>query len=245
VLAPIEPIAKIGRKHGALVIVDGVCATGGETLRQEAWGVDVCLTASQKAIGVPPGLALVVASPAAISAWRARKTPVASLYLDFGEWLPIMESYERGAPQYFATPAVNLVAALEVSLERICAEGMDARAARHERVAGAFRAAWRALGLSTLPKSEAISAHTMSGIWYPEGVDASFVGRAREEGVVLAGGLHPDAKTKYFRVGHMGAVDASDTIATLAAIERAMVRSGRRIELGVGVAAAQAVFARA
>ncbi len=245
VLAPIEAIAKIGRKHGALVIVDGVCATGGETFRQDAWGVDVCLTASQKAIGVPPGLALLVVSPGAMAAWRARKTPVASLYLDFGEWLPIMESYERGAPQYFATPAVNLVAALEVSLGRICAEGMGARAARHERVAGAFRAAWRALGLSTVPKTEAISAHTMSAVWYPDGVDASFVGRAREQGVVLAGGLHPDIKTKYFRVGHMGAVDASDTVATVGAIERAMALSGRRVELGVAVAAAQGVLSKA
>jgi alanine-glyoxylate transaminase/serine-glyoxylate transaminase/serine-pyruvate transaminase len=243
VLTPVEAIAKIGRKHGALVIVDGVCATGGETFRQEAWGVDVCLTASQKAIGVPPGLALVVASPAAMNAWRARKTKVASLYLDFGEWLPIMESYEKGAPLYFATPAVNLVAALDVSLGRICAEGMAARTARHARIAGAFRAAFRALGLSVLPKREEISAHTMSAIWYPDGVDASFVGRAREEGVVLAGGLHPDVKTKYFRVGHMGAVDVSDAITTVAAIERALVKSGRRIELGVAVAAAQHALA--
>jgi alanine-glyoxylate transaminase / serine-glyoxylate transaminase / serine-pyruvate transaminase len=244
VLAPIEAIAKIARRHGALVVVDGVCATGGETFRQEAWGVDVCLTASQKAIGVPPGLAMVMASPDAMAAWRSRKNPVGSLYLDFGEWLPIMESYERGSPQYFATPAVNLVAALEVSLGRICAEGIDARAARHERVAGAFRAAWRAMRLSVLPKSEEISAHTMSAVWYPEAVDASFVGRAREQGVVLAGGLHPGAKTKYFRVGHMGAVDASDTVATVAAIERAMALSGHRLEPGVAIAAAQAVLAR-
>jgi alanine-glyoxylate transaminase/serine-glyoxylate transaminase/serine-pyruvate transaminase len=243
VLTPIEAIAKIGRKHGALVVVDGVCATGGETFRQDAWGVDICLTASQKAIGVPPGLALLVASPAAIAAHRARRAPVASLYLDFGEWLPIMEAYERGAPQYFATPAVNLVAALEVALGRICAEGIDARAARHERIASAFRAAWKALGLTPLPKHEAISAHTMSAVWYPEGVDASFVGRARDEGVVLAGGLHPDVKTKYFRVGHMGAVDASDALTTVAAIERALVKSGRRVELGIAVAAAQNVLA--
>jgi alanine-glyoxylate transaminase / serine-glyoxylate transaminase / serine-pyruvate transaminase len=243
VLAPIEAIAKIGRSHGALVLVDGVCATGGETFRQESWGVDVCLTASQKAIGVPPGLALVVASATAMTAWRSRKKPVASLYLDFGEWLPIMESYERGAPQYFATPAVNLVAALEVSLGRICAEGLNTRTARHERVANAFRAAWRALGLSVVPKHEEISAHTMSAVWYPAGVDASFVGRAREQGVVLAGGLHPEIKTKYFRVGHMGAVDASDTVTTVAAIERAMALSGRRVELGVAVAAAQSVLA--
>lgn len=242
VRAPIEAIARIGRKHGALVLVDGVCATGGETFRQEAWGVDVCLTASQKAIGVPPGLALVMASPAAMTAWRSRRKPVASLYLDFGEWLPIMESYERGAPQYFATPAVNLVAALDVSLERICAEGIDARTTRHEHVANAFRAAWRALGLSVVPKREEISAHTMSAVWYPEGVDVAFVGRAREQGVQLAGGLHPEFKMKYFRVGHMGAVDASDTVTTVAAIERAMALSGRRVELGVAVAAAQSVL---
>jgi alanine-glyoxylate transaminase/serine-glyoxylate transaminase/serine-pyruvate transaminase len=244
VLAPVEAIAKIGRFHGALVLVDGVCATGGEAFRQEPWGVDVCLTASQKAIGVPPGLALVVASAAAMTAWRSRKKPVASLYLDFGEWLPIMESYERGTPEYFATPAVNLVAALEVSLGRICVEGIDARAARHERVANAFRAAWRALGLSVVPKGDEISAHTMSAVWYPEGVDASFVARAREQGVVLAGGLHPEIKTKYFRIGHMGAVDASDTVTTVAAIERAMALSGRRVELGVAVGAAQSVLTR-
>jgi alanine-glyoxylate transaminase/serine-glyoxylate transaminase/serine-pyruvate transaminase len=239
VLTPVEEIAKIGRKHGALVVVDGVCATGGEAFRQDAWGVDVCLTASQKAIGVPPGLALVVAGPAAIAAWRARKTKVGSLYMDFGEWLPIMEGYEKAAPLYFATPAVNLVRALDVSLDRICAEGMETRVMRHVRIAKAFRGAWRALGLSMLPKRDEIAAHTMSAVWYPEGVDVSFVGRAREEGVVLAGGLHPDAKTKYFRVGHMGSVDASDALATVAAIERAFVRAGKRLELGVAVSAAQ------
>ncbi len=244
VLTPVEAIAKIGRKHGALVIVDGVCATGGEAFRQEAWGVDLCLTASQKAIGVPPGLALVMASRAAMDAWRARKTKVASLYLDFGEWLPIMESYEAGAPQYFATPAVNLVAALEVSLQRIVAEGIDARVARHVKVAHAFRAAWKALRLSLLPQREEIAAHTMSAVWYPEGVAPAFVGQARQEGVVIAGGLHPDAKTKYFRVGHMGSVDASDTVLTVGALERAFHKSGHRIELGVGVAAAQAVLSK-
>jgi alanine-glyoxylate transaminase/serine-glyoxylate transaminase/serine-pyruvate transaminase len=244
VLTPVEAIAKIGRKHGALVVVDGVCATGGEAFRQDAWGIDVCLTASQKAIGVPPGLALVVAGPNALQAWRARKTKVASLYLDFGEWLPIMEGYERAAPLYFATPAVNLVSALDVSLASICSEGIEGRVARHVRIAGAFRAAWRALGLSMLPKRDEIAAHTMSAVFYPEGVDASFVGRVREEGVVLAGGLHPDIKAKYFRVGHMGAVEGSDVLTTVAAIERALLKSGRHLEPGVAVAAAQRELGR-
>jgi alanine-glyoxylate transaminase/serine-glyoxylate transaminase/serine-pyruvate transaminase len=246
VLTPVEAIAKIGKKHGALVIVDGVCATGGEALEQDAWGVDVALTASQKAIGVPPGLALVVASAAAVQVVKTRKTKVASLYLDLNEWLPIMEGYEKSAPLYFATPAVNLIAALAVSLDRIVAEGIEARVARHRRVASAFRAAWKALGLSMLPKSDAVAANTMSALWYPEGTDASFVGRAKTEGVILAGGLHPDAKTKYFRVGHMGVADAAETVATVAAIERALrggqAGSARRVELGIGVAAAQEIL---
>ena len=76
VRAPVEEVARIAREHGALTVVDGVCSVGGEELRQEAWGIDVALTASQKALGAPPGLALVVASPRALAARRAKKVPV-------------------------------------------------------------------------------------------------------------------------------------------------------------------------
>src|SRR5262249_36769064 len=156
----------LARDKGALVIVDGVCAVGGEELRQDAWGVDVTLTASQKALGAPPGLALVMAGPRAMSAWRAKKSKVPSLYLDFGEWLPIMEAYEKAAPQYFATPAVNLILALDVSLGHLVAEGMDTRFARHARMAGAFRAAWSALGLRVLPARAELCANTLSAVYY-------------------------------------------------------------------------------
>lgn len=244
VRAPVEALAKLARANGALCVVDGVCATAGEALEQEAWGVDVNLTASQKAIGVPPGLALVMAGKRAIEAWRARKTKVASLYMDFGEWLPIMDGYERGTPAYFATPAVNLVAALDVALGHIVREGMPARIARHARLASAFRATWTALGLRVLPTRDELCANTLSAVYYPDGVDASFVGRVRQEGIVIAGGLHPQAKAKYFRVGHMGAIGTSDVLATVGAIERALAKSGHRFDLGVGTAAAQAALAK-
>jgi alanine-glyoxylate transaminase/serine-glyoxylate transaminase/serine-pyruvate transaminase len=226
VRADVEAIAKVARAHGALVVVDGVCSIGGEVFRQDAWGIDVALTASQKAIGVPPGLALLVASPRALDAARARTSKLASIYLDFAEWLPIMQGYEARKPAYFATPPVNLVAALDVSLGQLLAEGMEARFARHQRIADAFRAGLRALGLGWLPARDALAANTLSAIWYPEGVDASLVGKIAKEGIVVAGGLHPDAKTKYFRVGHMGACGATDALATLGAIERALGRSG-------------------
>jgi alanine-glyoxylate transaminase/serine-glyoxylate transaminase/serine-pyruvate transaminase len=243
VRAPVEGVARLGRERGALVVVDGVCAVGGEELRQDDWGVDVCLTASQKALGAPPGLALVMAGPRALAARRAKKAPPASLYLDFMEWLPIMEAYERGAPQYFATPPVNTLLALDVSLGHLVAEGIEARFARHARQASAFRAAGRALGLRMLPAREDIAASTLSAFYYPDGVDAALVGRVRAEGIIIAGGLHPEARTKYFRVGHMGAMKASDVLAAVGALERALAASGHRLDFGAGLAAAQAVLA--
>jgi alanine-glyoxylate transaminase/serine-glyoxylate transaminase/serine-pyruvate transaminase len=243
VRAPVEAVARLAREQGALTVVDGVCAVGGEELRQDAWGVDVCLTASQKALGAPPGLALVMAGPRALAARRAKKLPVASLYLDQLEWLPIMEAYERGAPQYFATPPVNLILALDVSLGQLLDEGVEPRVARHARQAAAFRAACRALGLAMLPARDAIAASTLSAFYYPAGIDATLVGRMRAEGIAIAGGLHPDARTKYFRVGHMGAMQASDLLAAVGALERALAAGGHKLDFGAGLAAAQAVLA--
>lgn len=226
VRADVAGVARVAREHGALAVVDGVCSVGGEELRMEAWGVDVALTASQKALGAPPGLAVVVAGPRALAAARARTRKLASMYLDWAEWLPIMRSYEERKPQYFATPAVQLVAALDVSLGKLLAEGMESRFARHARMGAAFRAAWRALELRPLPAREELAANTLSALYYPAGVDASLVGRIGAEGVVVAGGLHPDAKTKYFRVGHMGACSPGDVLATVGAVERALAASG-------------------
>jgi alanine-glyoxylate transaminase/serine-glyoxylate transaminase/serine-pyruvate transaminase len=242
VLAPAEALVRAANRHGVLSVVDGVCATAGETFHQEAWGADVYLTASQKALGVPPGLALLSVSRRALDTWRARRTPVRSLYADFAEWLPIMEAYEAGRAAYFATPPVNLVYALEVSLGQLLREGMEPRFGRHRRMAGAFRAAWRALGLRTLPVSESVAAHTLSALYYPDGVDAAWVGKVREQGVVLAGGLHPQLKARYFRVGHMNVVGPGDVLATVGAIERALSTAGHRVAPGAAVAAAQALL---
>jgi len=118
-----RPLGKLGRKYGVLTVLDGVCSIAGEEMRQEEWGIDVAFTASQKAIGVPPGLALLVAGPGAMKTWRERKTPVSHYYGDWNNWLPIMEAYEARKPGYFATPPVNHICALNVSLGQILAEG--------------------------------------------------------------------------------------------------------------------------
>ena len=236
--------ARIARAHGALVVVDGVCSVGGEALEQDGWGVDVVFTGSQKALGGPPGLAVLSVSPRALATFRARKKPVAAVYLDFAEWLPIMEAYEHGKPADFATPAVNLVAALDVSLASISRETMPVRVARHARVASAFRAAWDALALRPLPVRPELAASTLSALYYPEGTDVALVARVRDEGVVIAGGLHPELRTRYFRVGHMGMTGAGELLATVGAVARALAKGGHPIAPAAAVAAAEAALAR-
>jgi alanine-glyoxylate transaminase / serine-glyoxylate transaminase / serine-pyruvate transaminase len=243
VLADVKGIAKLAARYGALSLVDGVCATAGEEFRQSEWGVDACVTASQKALGVPPGLAIAVMGPKAIAAFEARKTQVRAYYADWGEWLPILRAYEARQAAYFGTPPVNMIYALRESLRQILAEGMEARFARQLKTADAFRAAYKALDLKMVPLSDEITAHTMSAIYYPAGVDASVLGKIKGEGVILAGGLHPANRAEYFRIGHMGTCTAGDVLTTLGAVERSLAAAGYRFELGSGVAAAQKVLA--
>jgi alanine-glyoxylate transaminase/serine-glyoxylate transaminase/serine-pyruvate transaminase len=238
----VKGLAALGREHGVLVIVDGVCSVAGEEMRQDEWGIDLALTASQKAIGVPPGLALLVAGPRAMDAFRQRKTPVTNYYADWSRWLPIMESVEAHKPLYFGTPPVNHIWALNVSLGQILEEGMEARFARHRKLSEAFKAAVAALGMRQVPVRSEVTATTLTAPYYPEGVDATLLGHINQEGVIVAGGLLPPIKGQYFRVGHMGAVTAADILTTVGAIERGLARVGYGFELGAGLAAAQAAL---
>ncbi|CAL2090405.1 alanine--glyoxylate aminotransferase family protein [Tenacibaculum sp. 190524A05c] len=236
VLTDPKSVADIAKKYNTLTVLDGVCATAGESTPQEAWGIDVVLTGSQKAIGVPPGLALLVVSEKAMTVWKNRKTPVQNYYGSFTNWLPIMEAYEERRPSYFGTPPVNLIRALEVSLNLINAEGIEHRVESHLIYAKAFRKAIQKIGLQLVPKREEIAANTMSAIFYPEGIDGNqFRKDISEYGVILAGGLHSEIKTQYFRVGHMGAINKSDIVATLSAIEFALAKQNYSFTLGESI----------
>jgi len=242
VVADVEALATVGQEHGALVVVDGVCSVAGEELRQEEWRVDVVLTASQKAIGVPPGLALVMAGPRAMEAFHRRKAPVVNYYADWTKWLPIMEAYEDHQPSYFGTPPVNLIWALNVSLGQILDEGMDTRFGRHRRISRAIKAGVGALGMGQIPVNDSKAANTLTAPYFPDGVDGSVLPHVKEAGVILAGGLHPEIKERYFRIGHMGVVNESDVRATMGALEQGLTQVGYQFEPGVGLAAAQEVL---
>jgi alanine-glyoxylate transaminase/serine-glyoxylate transaminase/serine-pyruvate transaminase len=197
----VRSLAELARKKDVLFVLDGVCAIGGELCDQAGWGIDVVLAASQKALGGPPGLSLLVASPRALEARRGLRAPP-PLAIDLEEWLPVHHALEGGLPSYFATPPTSLVRATVAALREI--DIRDA-VARQARVGAAMHSAWRALRLASVP-AEGDAAHTLSALWIPEQVRTTLPQRLASLGVLVAGPLHPSLKPRSFRVGHMGYV---------------------------------------
>ncbi|KAI9262145.1 pyridoxal phosphate-dependent transferase [Phascolomyces articulosus] len=228
VLSDIKSVAEIVKSISpeTLVVVDGVCSVGSEEIRFDQWNLDVVITGSQKGLGVPPGLSIVVASPQAIDVFKTRKTPVPSYYSNWNKWLPIMEAYEARKPAYFATPAVQLVYALHTSLKQIVAGGVEARFAKHQQVAADFRKTVKDLGLKQVAQSEESSANGMTAIWLPEGVTVpQLVPALASKGIQIAGGIHKACATQYFRIGHMGISVMEDERQHIQKVKNALVSS--------------------
>lgn len=204
VAADLDALVPIVKKHGALVILDGVCATAAmEEDMSKAYGhpdykIDIVLTGSQKAIGVPPGLAIVAFNQTALAA-RDQLERVAAYYCDIYNWIPIMQDPSK----YFATPPVNLLYAYDEGMRLVLEEGLDKRIVRHAAFGKAVRAALGEYGMTALAE-ERVAAATLSCIQYPEGVDdAAFRSALAKKGVIVAGSLAHLAG-KAFRIGHMG-----------------------------------------
>ncbi|PPQ85408.1 hypothetical protein CVT26_015801 [Gymnopilus dilepis] len=213
VLSPAAQIAQTVRavSPDTLVVVDAVCSVASEEIRFDEWGLDVVLTASQKGLGTPPGLSVLVASQRAVKAWQRRTVREGSYYASWKKWLPIMKAYEAGQPAYFATPPVNLIYAFHASLLQITARAdpslpsLTQRLAAHRATSQKIKAAARALGLKQVPLQESEAANGMTALYFPEGVKAAdLLPRLGKRGVVVAGGLLGSIKDTYFRIGHMG-----------------------------------------
>ncbi|KAL6304498.1 PLP-dependent transferase [Sparassis latifolia] len=209
VLCNVKAVAEIVKKTApdTLIAVDGVCSVASEEIRMDAWGIDVVVTASQKGLGTPPGLSIVVASQRAIQVFENRVTPVAAYYASWKKWLPVMRAYEKGSAAYFATPPVNLVYAYRASLDRITKSSptLEERFTLHREASKRIKDAVAELGLKQLPVDSNSSANGMTAIYFPDGFTASdIIPRMAQRDVVVAGGVHKDYKDKYFRIGHMG-----------------------------------------
>lgn len=173
----------------------------------DAWGLDVVLTASQKAIGALPGLSILIASPRALKTYSSRTTPIQGYYASWKKWLPIMESYVAGKAAYFGTQPVNLVRALAEALKELMKDGEEGLAKRiegHRKAARRLRAVAAQLGMKSLA-TQGAEAAGLTAIWVPEGLTAAeILQKAGAKGVIFAGGLLADVKDRYIRIGHMG-----------------------------------------
>jgi alanine-glyoxylate transaminase/serine-glyoxylate transaminase/serine-pyruvate transaminase len=213
VLSEIKALSELVHRVSpdTLVIVDGVCSVGSEEIRFDDWKLDVVLTASQKGIGCPAGLSILMVSGRAMEVFKARKTRPTSYFGSWKNWLPIMQNYEAKKPSYFATPSPQLVRALDTSLKQILSKPIDDYYAAHRAASQKVKKAVADLGLKQLASKPENQANGMTAIYLPEGIaPPQVLPGLLKKGVIFAGGLHKEIATKYIRFGHMG-VSVTDT----------------------------------
>lgn len=217
----VEAIAQVVRQTPAILIVDAVSSLAALPLPADEWGVDVVVTASQKALMVPPGLALVSINQRGWEANRRARMP--RHYWDFAA---AKKSQDKGETPY--TPAVSLLYALSEALSMIQAEGLPAVYARHHAVGEAIRKGIRALGLSILADA-AHASDTVTAVRLPEGIAAKPLLALLEEeyGLILAG-AQGKFDGKVVRIGHLGWVDVPDAERALAALGMGLRQLGYR-----------------
>jgi aspartate aminotransferase-like enzyme len=235
---PIEALSKLTRdRDDILLVVDGITGVGVFPLPMDEWGIDAIVTGSQKALQLPPGLALVALSE---KAWKfADQSKCPHFYFDLKK-----ERKNLAAQTSAYTPAVSLVIGLRAVLKSFKEEGMENVHKRHNRLARATRAATQALGLKMVAPDA--PADSLTGVFLPDGIDGGkFVKSLRDDfGVTMAGG-QDQWKGKVVRIAHLGYVDTFDTIVAIAAIEMALKKFGHAVEMGKGVAAAQEILLEA
>ena len=217
-----------------LIVVDGVASMGGVDFYMD-WGVDVMVTCSQKCFGIAPGLGILWASKRALEK-RESMGQITETYIDFEKWVPVMKDTNK----YWGTPAVNMIWALCEAVRIIKEEGLENRFMRHRRYASAIRKSLRAMGF-LIGTSEEMASPTVTVAKYAEGCgldDAVFRNKVYEEGVHIAACLGEFAG-KGFRIGHMGNINEGILAALIAAIERASIKCGYKIEPGVGLVTLQ------
>jgi len=233
---PVQKLAQITRNGAAILVVDAISALGAFDLPFDAWGIDVMVSGSQKALGLPPGLAFLAASE---KAWKLNETAdLPRFYFDLKR-----ERDNQRKNQTAWTPAISLVQGLDESLQMFREEGLQACFARHERLARGARAGMQALGLKLYSKAPSAA---MTTVLAPEGTDSEKLVKHlfKQYGIKLVGGQDA-AKGKIFRIAHLGYFDDFDMLVVVGAVERGLKDLGAKVQLGAGLAAAQAAMAEA
>jgi aspartate aminotransferase-like enzyme len=211
-----DRIGELCSRNGAFFIADAVSILGGDELPVDKWNIDICVTASQKALAAPPGV-----SPMSISS-RAKKhmqsNPPPTQYLNLKRYF---KYYEENFETPF-TPALSLFYAFNEALDMVLEEGIDERIKRHKICAEAFYAGLNTMGLTPFAKPDAQSNVVIAVNYLPGMEDKKFRGLLSEQFKVLVAGGFGDLKGKVFRVGSMGEVNRYHVMRTLSSIASAI-----------------------
>jgi serine---pyruvate transaminase len=233
VVADVRSLAAAAKEAGSLVVVDAVSSLGAVPCETDAWGLDVVVSGSQKALMTPPGLGLAAVSEAAFDG-------VGSSPRFYFDWERTRKA-QRTLDAPFTLP-VSLVGGLDVALGLLLEEGLDASFDRHVRLGRATRAGVKALGLELFSPDEDRSA-VVTAVRAPSGVDGTDVVKALRDrfGITIANG-QGELKGKIFRLGHIGWFDVFDITTQIAAVELVLADLGADVERGVAVTAAVEAF---
>jgi len=230
VLNPLKEISEIVRDAGKLLIVDSISGAGAVELEVDEWGIDVLVTASQKAWGAPPGVAVVTMSP---RAWKAYdRSDLPKFYLDLQQ---AKASLEKAATP--STPAVTVFIALQEALKLMAEEGTAAIWQRHRDLAYATRRGVQALSLQ-LFADEAHASPTVTAFRSPTRVDSrNLIRILRESYDTVVGGGQGRLEGQIARIGHMGFVTLQDMVAFFSALELTLRDLHQPVETGRAIAA--------
>lgn len=225
----IKTLAQVIRRNSnALVCVDGITAIGAHEFRFDEWGIDVCVTGSQKGLMIPPGLAFVALSQRAIAALEHSAIP--KFYFDLRKAL---KSYKEDDTPW--TPAISLIIGVDAALQKIREEGIENIWKRHERLAASVRAGVQAAGLKLFSN---FPSYAVTPVWLPENIQwKKFNSLLKGKyGITVAGGQGA-FKEKIFRISHLGYYDELDMVTVISALELTLNECGFSLTLGAGVAA--------
>jgi aspartate aminotransferase-like enzyme len=238
VVNDIEAIAAVVKDHPALFVVDSISGVGGAPLKVDAWGIDVAIGGSQKALMGSPGIAFVAVSKKAWEAYERSTCP--KFYWD---WMPVKKSFERSDPETPYTPAVHLYMGLAAAIRMLREEGIENAFARHALLSKAVKAGVKALGLDLFGEDPE-RAVCVTAVRCPDGIDGDVLTKLirAKYGIIFAPG-QDRLKGKIFRIGHIGYLERSEILQALAVLELALEELGYPVKRGDAVAAAEEVFA--
>jgi aspartate aminotransferase-like enzyme len=236
VRSDVKAYGELVAKTEAIFAVDTISGLGTMECRTDDWHIDINVTGSQKALMLPPGLAYVSVSP---KAWAKidKNKGLKSFYLDLKRYRAKMD---EGFDTPF-TPANTLIKAQLTSLKMLRAEGIENVWKRHDKMARGARAGVQAMGLELFANPP---ADGLTVIKVPAGMDGTpILGKLEKQfGIKMANG-QDDMKGKIWRMAHMGYMDQFDVLTGLSGLEIALIEAGHKLTPGVGIGAAQKVFA--